>query len=65
MQPREPTGDSHVHWHVVPLPPGVPFERQQLRALDTDEALDVPEAELEALAARIRAAVSQVCRQQI
>jgi ATP adenylyltransferase len=50
-------GNSHVHWHVVPLPPGVPSERQQLRALDTDEVLDVPEAELEALAARIRAAL--------
>ena len=22
-------GNSHVHWHVVPLPPGVPYEEQQ------------------------------------
>ncbi len=22
-------GNAHTHWHVVPLPPGVPFEQQQ------------------------------------
>ncbi len=22
-------GNSHVHWHLAPLPPGVPFEEQQ------------------------------------
>ncbi len=22
-------GGAHVHWHVVPLPPGVPYEQQQ------------------------------------
>lgn len=22
-------GTAHVHWHVVPLPPGVPYEEQQ------------------------------------
>jgi diadenosine tetraphosphate (Ap4A) HIT family hydrolase len=22
-------GNAHVHWHVVPLPPGVPYERQR------------------------------------
>jgi len=21
-------GNAHVHWHVAPLPPGVPYERQ-------------------------------------
>jgi diadenosine tetraphosphate (Ap4A) HIT family hydrolase len=26
-------GNSHVHWHIAPLPPGVPFEQQQLAAL--------------------------------
>lgn len=50
-------GNSHVHWHVAPLPPGVPFEGQQLAALDTDQGLDLSEDELEELAARIRAAV--------
>lgn len=49
--------NSHVHWHLVPLPPGVPFEHQQLAALDTDLGLDLGEGELEELAARIRAAL--------
>jgi histidine triad (HIT) family protein/ATP adenylyltransferase len=26
-------GNSHVHWHVAPLPPGTPYERQQYHAL--------------------------------
>jgi histidine triad (HIT) family protein/ATP adenylyltransferase len=26
-------GNAHVHWHVVPLPPGVPYERQQFNAV--------------------------------
>ena len=42
-------GTHHVHWHVVPLPPGVPFEEQQLAALDTDLGFDLSEEELEAL----------------
>jgi hypothetical protein len=50
-------GNSHVHWHLAPLPPGVPFEQQQLAALDTDLGLDLGEAELEELAGRIRAAL--------
>jgi ATP adenylyltransferase len=47
--------NSHVHWHLVPLPPGVPFEHQQLAAIDTDLGLELGEDELEDLAARIRA----------
>ena len=27
-------GNRHVHWHVVPLPPGVPYDQQQTAALD-------------------------------
>lgn len=26
-------GNQHVHFHVVPLPPGVPYEQQQYHAL--------------------------------
>jgi diadenosine tetraphosphate (Ap4A) HIT family hydrolase len=26
-------GNCHVHWHVAPLPPGVPYAEQQLAAL--------------------------------
>ena len=48
-------GNAHVHWHVVPLPPGTPYEEQQFAAvmLETAGALDIPEAEKAALAARI------------
>jgi diadenosine tetraphosphate (Ap4A) HIT family hydrolase len=51
-------GNRHVHWHVAPLPPGVPFDRQQLAALDAD-VLDLSDAELEDLAARLREALVQ------
>jgi diadenosine tetraphosphate (Ap4A) HIT family hydrolase len=26
-------GNSHVHWHIAPLPPGTPYDRQQYHAL--------------------------------
>jgi diadenosine tetraphosphate (Ap4A) HIT family hydrolase len=51
-------GNSHVHWHLAPLPPGVAFEQQQLAAIDTELAFDLTEDELEELAARIRAGLS-------
>jgi diadenosine tetraphosphate (Ap4A) HIT family hydrolase len=51
--------NSHVHWHLAPLPPGVPFEQQQLAALDTDMGLELGENELQDLAARIRAALAE------
>ena len=49
-------GNAHVHWHVVPLPPGVPYGEQQFAALmwETAGALDIPEEEKTALAARVR-----------
>jgi diadenosine tetraphosphate (Ap4A) HIT family hydrolase len=50
-------GNSHVHWHLAPLPPGVPFEQQQLAAIDTDLGFDLSEDELKGLAGRIRAAL--------
>jgi diadenosine tetraphosphate (Ap4A) HIT family hydrolase len=53
-------GNRHVHWHVAPLPPGVPAEQQQLAALDVERAgyLAMDEAEKAALAARIAAAIA-------
>jgi diadenosine tetraphosphate (Ap4A) HIT family hydrolase len=42
--------NRHVHWHLAPLPPGVPFEQQQLAALATNECLDLADEELAALA---------------
>ena len=52
-------GNAHVHWHLVPLPPGVPCEEQQLSALDWDRlgVLDLDADALERLAASIRRAL--------
>ena len=46
-------GHSHVHWHVAPLPPGVPYREQQLAAFSKG-ILRIPEEEMASLAARIR-----------
>jgi diadenosine tetraphosphate (Ap4A) HIT family hydrolase len=44
-------GNAHVHWHLAPLPPGVPYREQQYAALMTEHGhLDIPEEELRALA---------------
>jgi diadenosine tetraphosphate (Ap4A) HIT family hydrolase len=49
-------GNSHVHWHIAPLPPGVPYDEQQFAALMHENGyLDIPDADLDALARRIRA----------
>jgi diadenosine tetraphosphate (Ap4A) HIT family hydrolase len=49
-------GNSHVHWHVVPLPPGVPYHEQQFAALRRSEigVLTMTEEEMAALAAHLR-----------
>ncbi|MEZ4523245.1 MAG: HIT domain-containing protein [Thermomicrobiales bacterium] len=47
-------GNKHVHWHIAPPPPGVPFEDQQLAALDIDQGiLDLTGEEMADLARRI------------
>jgi diadenosine tetraphosphate (Ap4A) HIT family hydrolase len=44
-------GNRHVHWHIVPLPSGVPFKEQQLEALRVENGiLDIPDHEMEDLA---------------
>jgi len=48
-------GNRHVHWHIAPLPFGVPFKGQQLEALTVENGiLDIPDDEMEKLAGRIR-----------
>lgn len=48
-------GNSHVHWHIVPLPYGVPFKGQQLEALRIENGiLDIPDDEMENLARQIQ-----------
>lgn len=52
-------GNSHVHWHVAPLPPGVPFVQQQMEALRTDSGiLDLSDEKMAALAGRIAGALA-------
>ena len=48
-------GNRHVHWHIAPLPSGVPFKQQQLDALRIDNGfLEIPENDMTELAERIR-----------
>jgi diadenosine tetraphosphate (Ap4A) HIT family hydrolase len=48
-------GNAHLHWHVVPLSPGVPYEQQQLDALRSEHGvLDVDDSSQAALARTIR-----------
>jgi diadenosine tetraphosphate (Ap4A) HIT family hydrolase len=54
-------GNRHVHWHLAPLPPGVPFAEQQLAALHTDLVVDLSDDELADLAARLREVLTRVC----
>lgn len=49
--------NTHVHWHVVPCPPGLPYEQQQFELL-TGGYLDIPDAESERLAAALRFALA-------
>jgi diadenosine tetraphosphate (Ap4A) HIT family hydrolase len=51
--------NAHVHWHVAPLPSGVPFEEQQLEALSWKRGiLDLSEADMAALAGRLRTEIA-------
>jgi hypothetical protein len=51
-------GNSHVHWHIAPLPFGVPFKEQQLEALKVENGvLDMSDDEMEALARKIQQAL--------
>ncbi|MPY62006.1 hypothetical protein [Streptomyces spongiae] len=50
-------GVSHIHWHLAPLPPGVPFEEQQFAAVSRPEHLLIPAEDQAALAERIAEAM--------
>lgn len=53
-------GNSHLHFHVVPLPPGVPYEKQQFHALMAEHGvLDMPAEEMADLARRLGTAYSE------
>jgi diadenosine tetraphosphate (Ap4A) HIT family hydrolase len=54
-------GNAHVHWHIAPLPPGVPYEQQQFHAVMAENGiLDLDAAEQAALADSIRNNLSRV-----
>ncbi len=48
-------GNAHLHWHVAPLPPGVPYHEQQYYALMAENGvLDVDDSAQAALARAVR-----------
>ncbi len=48
--------NPHVHWHIAPLPPGVPHEDQQYRALMHEHgSIKVNDGEMRDFAARLAA----------
>ncbi|MFI6084379.1 HIT family protein [Streptomyces sp. NPDC051217] len=51
--------NSHLHWHIAALPPGVPPERQQYHALMAENGVLAPTpAEIAALVISLRAELS-------
>jgi diadenosine tetraphosphate (Ap4A) HIT family hydrolase len=57
--------NAHVHWHVVPCPPGVPLEEQQLGLLDKEKRgiLRLDDEEGQALARRLRSQLPRWMRE--
>lgn len=54
-------GNRHVHWHIAPLPSGVPFEKQQCAAISLENGiLTLSTAETSALAHEIRQLLTKV-----
>ncbi len=48
-------GHKHIHWHVAPLPPGVPYEKQQTEALKLENGVvSLSDEEMAMLALQIR-----------
>ncbi len=56
-------GNAHLHWHIAPLPPGVPYHRQQYHALMAENGvLDVDDTAQAALARDIRSRLRPAAR---
>jgi diadenosine tetraphosphate (Ap4A) HIT family hydrolase len=46
--------NRHVHWHLAPLPPGVPYDQQQIAVFDPARGhLDISDDDLGDLARRL------------
>ena len=55
------SGNRHVHWHVAPLPPGVPYQEQQFAAFSWDRGvLALPDDDMANLAKRLGARVEEM-----
>jgi diadenosine tetraphosphate (Ap4A) HIT family hydrolase len=53
-------GNRHVHWHLAPLPPGVPYEQQQTAALDHSRGiLALSDEDMASLAQALRQELRQ------
>jgi diadenosine tetraphosphate (Ap4A) HIT family hydrolase len=51
-------GNAHIHWHIAPLPPGVPYQQQQYHALMAENGiLQQTPIETAELGAAVRAAM--------
>jgi diadenosine tetraphosphate (Ap4A) HIT family hydrolase len=51
--------NSHVHWHLAPLPVGIPLDKQQYHALMHEEGvIEVSEIELTEYAAKLAALIA-------
>ncbi len=51
-------GNAHAHWHVVPLPPGVPFEQQQSVGWRLG-VLRIPDEQMASLASRLHTRITR------
>jgi len=60
-------GNSHVHWHLAPLPSGVAKLKQQCRVYEEllMGRLDIPEADYERLADALRSALAIASRRAL
>jgi ATP adenylyltransferase len=53
-------GNRHVHWHLAPLPPDVPYEQQQAAALNLSKGiLALSDEEMAFLAQALRQELAQ------
>jgi diadenosine tetraphosphate (Ap4A) HIT family hydrolase len=53
-------GNAHVHWHIAPLPPGIPYQQQQFHTLMAENGVIPQSPEQTAqLGAAIRSAITE------
>lgn len=45
-------GNAHLHWHLAPLPPGVPYHRQQFHAIMAENGVIAVDDDTQAALAR-------------